>query len=138
MQKETEEVIDYSDMRTHWSAFYTDGKSLSQIAANGHENNYGDIDKKKLTKFVLYRYEEPMIVIHLGGNKRLIYRMRRAMNNHGEEETVYLAGWQERKNGMNVQMIAFLFENDHIEIVDRFVEGHPWFYPIQFMPEEEV
>jgi hypothetical protein len=64
--------------------------------------------------------------------------MRRAMNNKGYEEVVFLAGWQERANGKNTQMIMFLFEDNHIEIVDRFYENHLWFYSINFLKNEEV
>jgi hypothetical protein len=132
------EVIENSVINTFWRAIYENGESLSQIAPDGKENSYGDIDKRALTKFILYRYGEPIVVVHLDPNKKLIYRMRRAMDNHGAEETVYLVGWQENRNGMNIQMIVFLFEDDHIEVVDRFHEGHPWFYPVQFLEEEKI
>lgn len=123
---------------TFWMAIYEDRESLSQFNPTGHENKYTDIDKPRLAQFVLYRNEKPAVVIHLGGNKRLIYRMRRAMDNRGNEETVFLAGWQEKRNGMNIQMLVFLFSDGHVEIVDRFHEGHPWFYGIQFLEEEKI
>lgn len=63
--------------------------------------------------------------------------MRRAMNNLGNSETVYLAGWQENQNGRNIQMIMFLFQDNRIEIVDRFHKNHEWFYGIKFVENEE-
>lgn len=123
---------------TFWAAVYEDGESLSQFNPTGHENKYTDIDKTKIIQFILFRSGKPLVVIHLDGKKKLIYRMRRAMDNRGNEETVFLAGWQEKKNGMNIQMLVFLFEDGHVEIVDRFHEGHPWFYGIQFLPDERV
>lgn len=123
---------------TFWKAVYEDEESLSQFDQTGHENKYTDIERNKLIQFILYRNDKPAVVLHLDKNKKLIYRMRRAMNNKGYEEVVFLAGWQERTNGKNTQMIMFLFENNHIEIVDRFYENHLWFYAINFLPDERI
>jgi hypothetical protein len=123
---------------TFWIACYNDGTRLIQYEPNGSENKYSDIDRSNLIQFILFRNGKPLIVIHLDNNKKLIYRMRRAMNNKGYEEVVFLAGWQERTNGKNIQMIMFLFEDNHIEIVDRFYENHLWFYSINFLKEEEI
>ena len=138
MEKNVEEVIDYRETDTIWNAIYENGESLSEIADDGSSNSYGDINKKSLTQFILYRYGAPVVVIHLDQKKKLIYRMRRARDNHGNEESVYLAGWQEKRNGMNIQMLVFLFSDGHIEVVDRFHEGHPWFYGIEFLEEEKI
>ena len=123
---------------TFWKAIYNDGNSLFQFDLDGTEQKYTDIDRTRLMQFIIYRNNIPAVVIHLGPRKKLIYRMRRAMNNHGYEESVFLAGWQENRNGRNVQMIMFLFEDNHIEIVDRFYEDHPWFYNIKFLKTEEI
>jgi hypothetical protein len=123
---------------TFWMAYYSDNTRLLQYEPDGSENKYTDIDRRKLTQFILFRSGKPLIVIHLDGNKKLIYRMRRAMNNKGYEEAVFLAGWQERISGRNTQMIMFLFEDNHIEIVDRFYENHLWFYSINFLPDEKT
>lgn len=121
-----------------WKAIYEDGESLSQFDQNGDENKYTDIERKRLMQFVLYRDKIPIIVIHLGGGKRLIYRMRRAQDTHGNQEVVYLAGWQEKQNGKNIQMISFLFKSGRVEIVDRFNEKNLWFYSINFLPDEKT
>ena len=131
MQKMIEE-------RTYWNAVYSNGKSLPQFNEDGTENKYRDIDRTRLIRFDLYRNNTPIVVIHLDAHKKLIYRMRRAQNNHGYEETVYLAGWQEKHAGQNVQMIIFLFDDNHIEILDRFYEDHSWFYSIRFLKEEKI
>ena len=124
------------ERRTFWKAVYQNGNFLLQFNADGSENKYTTINRAQLSQFVLYRDKKPMVVIHLNGKKRLIYRMRRAMNNHGYKEIVYIAGWQETTNGVNTQMISFLFEDNHIEIVDQFYEDHSWFYSVNFIPEE--
>lgn len=123
---------------TFWMAGYNDGTQLIQYEPDGSENKYTDIERSKLIQFILFREDTPLIVIHLDSNKKLIYRMRRALNNKGYEEVVFLAGWQECTNGRNTQMIRFLFENNHIETVDRFYEDHLWFYGINFIKEEKI
>lgn len=123
---------------TFWIARYNDGTKLIQYEPDGSENKYTDIDRSKLIQFILIRAGKPLLVIHLDSNKKLIYRMRRAMNNKCEKEVVFLAGWQERSNGKNTQMIMFLFEDNHIELVDRFHEDHLWFYSINFLPDERI
>lgn len=123
---------------TFWMALYNNGTSLIQYEQDGTENKYTDITRNKLIQFILFRADKPLVVIHLDSNKKLIYRMRRAMNNKGYEEVVFLAGWQESTNGRNTQMIMFLFEDNHIEIVDRFYEDHLWFYSSNFLPDEKI
>jgi hypothetical protein len=123
---------------TFWKAVYSNGKPLTQFNSDGSENKYVDIDRTKIIQFILYRNDEPAVVIHLDPNKKLIYRMRRAQNNKGCDEVVFLAGWQERNNGTNTQMIMFLFEDNHIELVDRFYENHLWFYSINFLDSERI
>lgn len=127
--------------KVEWKAIYDDGETFSQYnEKKGTENKYTDIDRSKLIQFVLLADGIPKIVIHLDKNKRLIYRRRVAVafsgTNANKQETVHLVGWQEKKQGINTQIICFLFEDGHIEIVDRFHEKHPWFYPIIFLPEE--
>lgn len=124
--------------KTYWKAIYSGNESLSQFNEDGSENKYTNIKRERLIQFCIYVDNNPAVIIHLDPHKKLIYRMRRAMNNRGEEESVYLAGWQERKNGKNIQMIVFLFEDGHIEIVDRFYENHKWFYGINFLKTEEI
>ena len=126
-----------------WKAVYTDGNSLSQYnKGDGIENKYTNIDRSRLSQFILFADGNPKVIISLNDNKRLIYRKRIAMSfagaNAGNQETVYLAGWQEERQGINIQMICFLFEDGHIEITDKFEENHSWFYPVIFLPEEKT
>ena len=139
--------------KIEWQAIYDDGETLSQYnEKKGRENKYTDIDRSRLVQFVLLADDIPKLVIHHDKNKRLIYRRRIAMVFSGppagkaeggnlstcNQETVHIVGWQERKKGVNTQMICFLFEDGHVEVVDRFREQHPWFYPVIFLPEEEL
>ena len=126
--------------KIEWKAIYDDGESLSQYNENKTENKYTDIDRSRLVQFILLADGVPKIVIHLDNDKRLIYRRRVAIAfsgaNAGKQETVHLVGWQEKKQGVNTQMICFLFEDGHVEIVNRFQENRPWFYSVIFLPEE--
>jgi len=138
-------------MQIQWKAIYDDGTGLLQYNGDGTENKYTDIDRGRLIRFVLF---EPIavdkkfhsilghsikLVIALNGNKKLIYRRRVAMNiTTNTREEVFLAGWQENTDGRNTQMLCFLFEDGHIEVVDRFNKNHPWFYGVNFIKEEKI
>lgn len=127
-----------------WKAVYSDGTFLSQYNSGGSANKYTDINRSKLTQFHLTAYGKTFLIVHLNKNKRLIYRMRvahhMALGPSGKSgvERVWLVGWQEKRRGVNVQMVCAVFEDGHIEVVDRFREGHPWFYPVNFRPEEAL
>jgi hypothetical protein len=56
----------------------------------------------------------------------------------GQQQAVHIAGWQEKSNGKNIQMLCFLFDDGHIEILDKFDKSHAWSIPITFMPEERA
>ena len=121
-----------------WKAIYNDGTEYNQYE-NGKANSYAEIDRSRLSQFVLHENNKPLIVIHLDKRKKLIYRRRVAKHVFGgKEEVVYIVGWQEHINCMNIQSISFLFEDGHIEVLDRFKENHDWFYPVNFIPEEKL
>ena len=123
----------------NWKVIYDDETELSQSNEDGSYNKYKDIDRSKvISKFLLYKEGKLVLVVHLDKNKKLIYRRRVAMKMlSGAQEIVYLVGWQENLNGSNSQHISFIFEDGHIEVVDRFYKGHPWFYPINFLEGEK-
>jgi len=123
-----------------WRAIYKNGSILDQRRKDGALNKFSDIDRSKLSQFILLKENKPIIILHLDENKRLIYRRRVAISGNDSKikETVYIVGWQERRNNTNFQAIFFVFEDGRIEFVDRFKENHPWFYPVIFMKEEEI
>lgn len=126
-------------MSITWQVVYEDGSIVNQYNDDGTENKYFDIYNNKIVYFKILKNSKVIFVLHLDRNKRLIYRRRVALNiNTGEEEVVYIVGFQENKNGVNVQSIAFIFEDGHIELIDKFKENHKWFYPIEFLPEERI
>jgi len=120
-----------------WVAVYDGNDTLSQYNEDGSENKYGDIDRERLDRFILLEENgEVRIVLNLDASKKLIFRRRTAINLKNERhEVVFIAGFQSDKG----QTILFYFESTgHIELTDGFKEGHQWFYPVNFLPEEEI
>ena len=125
-----------------WEAVYNDGTSLSQFNEDGSENKYTDIKRGQLSRFIIYHGAVPLLIVHLDGNKQLIYRRRVAMHllgsKAGSSDVVILAGWQENRRGVNVQCLCFVFEDGHVEVLDRFYEDVGLFSHVKFEPEEKV
>lgn len=120
----------------NWVAVYDGKDTLPQYNADGTENKYVDIDRDRLTKFVLIDNEKVRFVLNMGVGKKLIYRRRTAISMQSKlKEIVHIVGYQEAGH----QSICFLFESSgHIEMTDGFKEDHRWFYPVSFLPEEMV
>jgi hypothetical protein len=124
-------------MGVEWKAFYNDNTSLPQFNADRSENRYIDIDRSKLVKFVLYQNNLQKVVVHLDSNKKLVYRRRVAISATSQiKQEIWLVGWQEKISGRNIQQLIFLFDDGHIEVIDRFREEHP-FDEIIFIEEEK-
>ena len=122
-----------------WKAIYNNGTEINQYNEDGTVNKYIDIVRTGLVQFVIYNGDKSVLVVHLDSNKNLIFRRRVAMKLiSSKQEVVYLAGWQENKNGINIQQISFIFEDGHIEVVDGFKKDHKWFRPIIFLEDEKL
>ena len=121
-----------------WKAIYSDNTELFSHNEDGSSNKYTNINRAKLIKFIFYKADKPVIILNLDSNKRLIFRRRVVKPFNKPEESVYLIGWQETRNNTNFQSISFLFEDGHIEILDGFKKDHEWFYPINFLPQEQI
>lgn len=121
-----------------WLAQYNDGSSLPQFNPDGSENNYADIDRQRLAAFSIVKDNAPAIVVHLDPGQRLIYRRRVAKHGNGQETVVLLVGWQATVNGRNVQSIAYVYPDASIHMAGEWRDDHPWFYPIQTVPCEEM
>jgi len=115
-----------------WRARHRDGKSLSS-----KYDKYTSINSDKLDLFIVSFNSRVKAIVHFDGNRRLIYRTRTIKNAlTGREEKVVLVGWQQNVKGKNIQCLNFIFEDGHVEIIDRFKENHDWFYPCNFLPQE--
>lgn len=124
-----------------WKAVYRNGSVLEECNGDGSKNRYGDIDRKRLCQFQLVAGDgKPKIVVHLSRGQQLIYRMRVAcpIGKPWLRERVYIVGWHENRGGVNMQQITVLFEDGHVEVLDRFREDTKWFYPVNLRPEERM
>lgn len=123
----------------NWIAYYRDGTALRQYPHRNNtseENKYADIDREKLIAFVVRDDDKPLIVMHIPEGGRLIYRQRVEQRPGQPDIRVWIVGMQETKKGQNSQAVLVLFEDGHIEVVNRFVEGTRWFYPPIVHPQE--
>jgi hypothetical protein len=129
-----------------WTAVYQDGTHLTQYdPAGGPPRSTEAIDRAHLAAFVLQGEDgTPVYVQHLKPGQRLIYR-KRTENETGRSQdfVAHLIGWQETvytRDGRprNVQHIAHVWENGHIEATGRFYAGHPWFSPIEPRPADAI
>ena len=136
----------------NWEATYADGFKVPQYNADGSENAYTDLRHELLTSFALYAMLgdeklEKVFELHLDPGQRLIFRKRVWMYSTpdgGGQDFVYMIGWQQKQhhrgvyscNGYekncecpNVQAIAYVFSDGHVELAGKFREGHPVFDP---------
>ena len=124
-------------MEIIWKAVYSDGE-LNQYNEDGSVNKYTDIDRTVLQFFELYNKDKLILRVHLGDNKRLIYRRRVALNLQGKiTEVVYLCGWQKTVNGENIQSIFYIFEDGHIEMAGAWNEESNFAYAPNLIKEEK-
>jgi hypothetical protein len=125
-----------------WKAVYNDNTFLNQFNSDNTENKYTAIKRDELKQFIIFstNKNEPLIVVHFTRpSQKLIYRQRVAMGVDSKiKRRVVIVGWQENVQGKNVQHINFVWENGFIETMDRFNPEHRLFYPIRFLPCEEV
>ena len=128
--------------KVEWRVQYTDGTSLFQYNEGEENKKYTDIDRDRLKEFSLFVDNVRKIVIPFDGNKRLVYRKRITRGfigyTQGRKREVYIAGWQEKRDGKNIQMLCFLFDDGHVEILDKFDINHVWSIPVTFTQEERL
>lgn len=114
-----------------WVARYKDGSYHTQYNADGsYLNKYADIVRKELKTFELWTPDEKLILrVHFDSpDKKLIWRRRVFKKSTGEEAFIYLAGWQMKVGGKNVQSINVVFPDFHIEVIDGWAkEGDSMF-----------
>jgi len=121
-----------------WKAVYKDGSMLPQLRKDGKENKYEDIDRDNLEFFELLKGEKLIFKLHLEPGRRLIVR-RRTIGNFFDpsvNDVVWLVGWQWNANGRNVQDLAWIFEDGHVELTGRF-KNCPLNAP-RLRPEEKL
>ncbi len=113
-----------------WRAVYEDGSGISQIENDGSTNKYQDIDRTKLKFFELWKENKLLFRLHLEEGRRLIYRRRVTINMNARVKwVVYLIGWQQTIQGRNVQDIAYIFEDGHVELAGKWKDDRTFCAP---------
>ena len=123
-----------------WAAVYNDGSLLPQYNEDGSENKYTDINRDILKQFLLLSTTSVRFILNLKPEFKLIYRRRTAIKmDSNVKGIIHIVGYQQNISGKNIQHINFISESTGVmEVTDGFKEGHQWFYPVIFLPEEEI
>jgi len=115
----------------YWKAVYNDGTVLSQFNEDGSENKYLDIDRSKIAFFELFAGTKLIFRLHLEEGRRLICRRRVELNiMTGKTESIFLVGWQQTVNGSNIQDIAYIFPDGHVELAGKWKEHRIFCEPV--------
>jgi len=103
-----------------WKALYHDGNTLPQFNEDGTENRYHDIDRNRLSHFVLYDESgKAVFSVVLHEDQQLVFRKRTIIRGDNQVMgSVYLVGWQQNIRGKNVKAIAYIYEDGTIDLDD--------------------
>lgn len=132
-------------MDLKWMAVYEDNTVLPQLKDDGTENKYTDIDRERLTEFIIYNDEDDakrkilVLSIDRDEGERLIYRRRNSMDATTGDTTwsVLLVGWQKLVNGKNVQNLNWIFPDGTIVNTGRFHNESRVLYETDFYDWEK-
>ena len=124
-----------------WKALYNDGSFLSEID-EGIIHKYPEINREKLTKFMIIDEQNiPRVSLAILPGQKLIYRKRRQAHREGgvlvTHATIHVVGFHENRDGVNVQMLAFVFPDGRVELMDRFRSDNPDYIEIENLLDEE-
>jgi hypothetical protein len=111
----------------HWIARYKDGAIIKQLDGDKHISS-DDIDRNKLSEFILMDDSDPIIHLHISEGQKLIYRRRIEITEGIGEIACHLVGWRKKIGEKILQSILFIFEDGHVEMMSDFQEDSRWFY----------
>jgi len=100
-----------------WIAKYNDGTYLPQFNNDLSENRYLDINREKLTEFIILDDNDRIIMViqFERPTQKLIYRKRTFMDmNSNIRGILYLVGWHENINGTSIKVINYIYPNGTI------------------------
>ena len=109
-----------------WTVHYNDGQRFSL----SNSFKYSNIDREKMIAFDVWFGSRLVLRIDFNNDdctadiepKRLIWRKRQRMHTNGYEEIFYMAGWQRKVKGINIQSIAYITQDGAILMGGQFVE----------------
>jgi len=112
-----------------WLAEHKDGSVIRQYEGDT-KVSADKIDRNKLKTFSLMNGESCVIKLYIRNGMVLVYRRRIEKNVGGSERVCHIVGWRKYTGHDNeiVQSMAFIFEDGGIEMIEDFIEDHPWFY----------
>ena len=112
-----------------WVAWYNDGTFLEQGSYQDSKFDYAAIDRNKLAAFEIREIENKKTIfkLHLEPGQRLIYRRRvwQDFNTGQIIGYVYMVGWQQTIEGRNIQAIAHILPDGHVELAGKWSGGEP-------------
>jgi len=125
-----------------WIAIYDGSEQYPQYNEDGSENLYSSIDRKRLTSFAVLHEDKIVIHVHMEGKRKLIARripLMQGLFNAKKVDELFIVGWQELIEEINVQTIAVCFRDGHVELLPRFKKELPWAQPFaNFLPGERL
>lgn len=103
----------------NWRAIYNDGGVFTADPSSGSKS-YDKLDRTRLGAIELFDIETGKLIhrLVLEPGQRLILRHRSwqdLMNDQEKLFEVWLVGWQQTINGKNIQSIAHVFMDGHVE-----------------------
>lgn len=120
-----------------WRVVYSDDTTLSQF--DSVEHNYLEIDRNKVCAIQLVDSEKVVFSMPLEKEQQFFIRQRVALDLTGNEKRrVWIVGWRQKKVLSTVMQVNFVFSDRHVETLSRFHPEHKLYYPINFLPCEEV
>lgn len=133
-------------MEQRWRAIYNDGTSLSQYDSEGKANGYQNIDRTKLVAFEVYipngdvksvngelePKDKILFKLHLEPEQRLVCRIlgiKTVFAATGKDvkpdDHIFMVGWQQNVNGKNIQSIAYVYADGHVEQAGKWIGNPP-------------
>lgn len=124
-----------------WMAIYRDGGYLMQVdPETGVESHSGEIDRSRLSKFVLQGQHGPVANLDVHDGDLFFYRRRTQQSNSGATQVAHLFGVT--NNFDDKASVAFVAQPTEawiiptVELFSGFRPNHPWLYPIEPVAEE--
>ena len=112
-------------MQYFFQVQYNDGEFFptTKEEAKKMAQLYEDIDQSRLRNFDIYDKDTDKLVLRVyfdDPEKRLIHVRRHILPLGQEKQIIWLAGWQKKVSGKNIQSINLLFPDGHIESIGEW------------------
>ncbi len=117
--------------------YYNDGTKIELgKQADGSLFGYNNIDREKLSAFALVQDGKELLKLHIEEGQRLIWRKREYIAIGKDKKVIHLLGWRKSVGYKDVQAIAYVFDDGHIELAGAFRKDHPIFDEVKLTEQE--